>query len=239
VEWSPRRDRHDLKPSICESGDIAAGGIHRDAGQAVGEPVPTAQRGIEDRALWRPPAQVRRSREMAIPVGYRESPHYAPDRDPSPHVRPFTILVVGQHFRRLGRHLLHHSRRSLLPCDFGRRNIIVRVSIPNSSISGSPTFEARGGSPDRSNFRERKAETDPRVPKVQACEPTPSHSRRRARSTDYHSKRPRATGARTVPGSPSETEHIQCALRVRGPPKPHRSRSHRLCHTSRGYHPMV
>jgi hypothetical protein len=42
VEWSPRRDRHDLKPSIRESADVAVGRVRRNGGQTVSEPTPSA-----------------------------------------------------------------------------------------------------------------------------------------------------------------------------------------------------
>jgi hypothetical protein len=42
------RDRHDDVPDVCESPDVAVGGVHRDAGEAVAEPVPAEFRRVND-----------------------------------------------------------------------------------------------------------------------------------------------------------------------------------------------
>ena len=52
------RDRHHDLPDVCESPNLAVGGIHRDAGEAVAEPVLAAFWGVNDRALRGPPAKM-------------------------------------------------------------------------------------------------------------------------------------------------------------------------------------
>jgi hypothetical protein len=143
MEWSPRRDRHNLKPSICEPANVVVGRVRRDAGQAVVEPIPPTHRRIDDRTVRRPPAQIRRSRKVVVPLLHGEPPHHAPDRPPSPYVWLVTICVIRQRVRRTGRDLLHGSRCPLLHRGCGRRNILVRVSIPNTSVDRSPTSEGQ------------------------------------------------------------------------------------------------
>ena len=53
--------------------DVAVGGIHRDAGEAVAEPVPAEFGGVDDRVLRRPPAEMRWAGEVAVAL-LRESP---------------------------------------------------------------------------------------------------------------------------------------------------------------------
>ena len=85
---------------------------------------------------------------MAIPVIRRESSHRAPDRSRFPHLRPVALHVVGQHVCRTCRHLLHSLRLPLLHRDCGRRNILVRVSIPNTGIDGSLTSQRQQDGPE-------------------------------------------------------------------------------------------
>ena len=55
---SSERDRNYDVPDVCEPPDIAVGGIHRNAGEAVVEPLPAAFWRVGYRALWRPPAEM-------------------------------------------------------------------------------------------------------------------------------------------------------------------------------------
>jgi len=141
VERSPHRDHHNVGPPVCKSSDVAACRVRRDAGQAVAEPVSPTHRRIHDRTLWRPPAQIRRPGEMAVPVIRRESSHHAPDRPPSPHLRTVTLHVVRQHLCCGCRDLVHRSRHGVLHRDCGCRDILVRVSVPNAGIDRSPTSQ--------------------------------------------------------------------------------------------------
>jgi len=113
MEQSPHRDHHNLRPPVCKPFDVAAGHIFHDAGKAAAEPVSLAHRWIDDRTLWRPPVQIRRSGEMAVlvvPVIRLDSSYNAPDCPPSHHLRAVMVRVVHQHLRRTRHHLLHRSR---------------------------------------------------------------------------------------------------------------------------------
>ena len=62
---------------------------------------------------------------MAIPVVHRESPHHAPDRPPSPRLRPVTIYVVRQPVCGVRYHLLRHSRPPVLHRDCDCWDVVV------------------------------------------------------------------------------------------------------------------
>ena len=76
-----------------------------------------------------------------------KSPHHASNCAP-PHLRSVTTVhVAGEHLCCTRRHLLHRSRHPLLRWGCGRRNILVRESVPNASIDSSPTSQRQWEDP--------------------------------------------------------------------------------------------
>ena len=148
MERSPRRDHHNLGPPVCKSADVAFGRIRRNAGQAVAEQISPAHRRVDDRRLWRPPAQIQWPGEMAVSLVHRESSCHAPDRAPPPRWWLITIHVVRQHLGRTRRHLPHRSGHPVLRRDRGCWNIIIRVPISNTSIDRSPISQRQWDSPE-------------------------------------------------------------------------------------------
>ena len=77
-----------------------------------------------------------------------KSPHRASNCTP-PYLRSVvTVHVLGEHLCCTRRRLLHCSRHPLLRWDYGRRNILVRESIPNASVDSSPTSRRQWEDPE-------------------------------------------------------------------------------------------
>ena len=139
MQWTAPRDRHNLGSVVRESAHFVAGRIRRDAGQAVVEQIPPLQ--VDDRTLWRVPAQIRRPGEMAVPTTHQGFRHHAPGCPFSSHLRTITLHVVGQCLCCTHRHLLYPSWFRLLYRDHDRRNIVVWVSVPDASVDSAATSQ--------------------------------------------------------------------------------------------------
>ena len=148
MEWSPCRGYRRYGSPVRKPSNVVVGRIRRNAGQAMVESVPPTRRRIDGRTVWRPSARIRWPREMALPHVHRKPPHHAPDRPSPPRLWFVTVHVVGRHVCCTRCHLLHRPRRPLLHWDRGRGGVVVRVSIPNASIDGSPISQRERDDPE-------------------------------------------------------------------------------------------
>ena len=92
---------------------------------------------VDDRAVWRPSTQIQWAQEMAIKLLRREPSSDAPGRPPPSRLWTLSTHVVHQCPSCMHPHQPHWPRSRLLHRNRDRRDVIIRVSVPNTSIHRS------------------------------------------------------------------------------------------------------
>ena len=103
----------------------------------MAEPVLAQFGRFDDRALWRPSTQIQWAQEMAITLLRREPSGDAPGRPPPSRLWTLSTHVVHQCPRCMHPHQSHRRWSGFLHRNRDRRDVIICVSVPDTSIHRS------------------------------------------------------------------------------------------------------
>ena len=105
--------------------------------------LPPPRLQLDHRALRESTAEARWSREVASLAGHRGSSCNASDHSSSSQLwsLPVHCHVVSQHLHRKSPCRSYRGTRRLLPCDCGRWNFLVRLTVSNTRLA-SPAYPA-------------------------------------------------------------------------------------------------